>query len=188
MTDDAAERVGDGVASDDEPSDRDAYAGVLGAFPYAVRSSESLLFKTYALAGGFLALAVTLLFALSIVVLLGASAAAAGGSFTFSRAFFIFVGLLVVAPLLAPVLFVARRHRRGRPTARYDATLAALGYLFVASLFVAGAISTPTEFQEPATGLFAPAVEFLYVLPSIAGLLPPLLAAALIWIVGRRLE
>lgn len=188
MTDDATERVGDGVASDEDAPGEDSYAGLLGAFPYALMRSDSTLFKTYALLGGFLAVGITLLFTLSVVVLLGGTAAAAGGSFTFSRAFFIFVGFLVVAPLLAPVLFVARRHRRSSSSGRYDATLAALGYLFLASLFVALVISTPGEQQEAVSGLFAPLVQLLYGLPRLAGVVPPLLVAALIWVAGRRTE
>lgn len=188
MTDDATDGVGNAVASDDVTPRDDAYAGLFGAFPYALGASDSLLFKTYALGGGLLAFGITLLFGLSIVVLLGATAGVAGGSFTFSRAFFIFVGLLVVAPLLAPVLFVARRHRRGTSTGRYDATLAALGYLFVGSLYVALVISTPAEQQEAVTGPHAPLVRLLYGLPRLAGLLPPLFASALIWLAGRRTE
>ena len=187
MTDDVAERVGDGVPGDGAPRE-DAYSGLFGAFPYALVASESLLFKTYALAGGLLAAGITVLFGLAVVVLLGATATAAGGSFTFSRAFFIFVGLLVVAPLLAPTLFVARRHRRGSPDRRYDATLAALGYVFVGSLFVALVISTPAAQQETVSGPSAPLVQFLYGLPRIAGLVPPLTVAALIWLAGRRSE
>lgn len=188
MTGDAAEQVGERGASGDDAPREDAYSGLLGAFPFALRTSQSWLFKSYALLGGVLALGITLLFGLGVVVLLGATAAAAGGSFTFSRAFFIFVGLLVVAPLLAPVLFVARRHRRGTSTGRYDATLAALGYVFVASLFVALVISTPTEQREAVSGLSAPLVQFLYSLPRLAGLVPPLVVAVLIWIAGRRTE
>jgi hypothetical protein len=183
MADDATDSDDQADPSD---SDDDSYAGVFGAFPYAFRSSGSYLFKSYALVGGFLALAVALLFGLSVVVLLGATAGAPGGSFSFSRAFFIFIGLTVVAPLLAPILFVARRHRRGVSTARYDATLAALGYVFVGSLYLAGIISTPAEQQELVTGAFAPLVEFLYGLPRLAGLVPPLAVAVLIVLAGRR--
>lgn len=198
MTDDGSERAADAVARDsatsrddvtrDDTVPDDAYSGLFGAFPYALRSSQSLLFKSYALVAGLLALAVALLFGLSVVVLLGATATAAGGSFTFSRAFFVFVGFLVVAPLVAPVLFVARRHRRGTSPGRYDRTLAALGYLFVVSLYVALVISTPGEQQALVTGLFAPLVQFLYDLPRLAGLVPPLFVSVLIWLAGRRTE
>ncbi|SFR89967.1 hypothetical protein SAMN05216559_0719 [Halomicrobium zhouii] len=190
--DDADERAtaDDWGDSDDQAdasdSEDDSYAGVFGAFPYAFWSSESYLFKSYALVGGFLALAVALLFGLSVVVLIGATAGAPGGSFSFSRAFFVFVGLTVVAPLLAPILFVARRHRRGVSSARYDATLAALGYVFVGSLFVALVITVPPGLQEAVTGPFAPLIEFLYGRPPLTGLVPPLAVAVLIVLAGRR--
>lgn len=180
MPDDAAKRT---VVDRD-----DSYAGLFGAFPYAFRSSDSLLFRSYVGVAALLALGITLLFGLAVVVLLGATAGVTGGSFTFSRAFFIFVGLLVVAPLLAPVLFVARRHRRGNPDSRYDARLAALGYLFVGSLYVALVVSTPVEQQETVSGALAPVVEFLYGLPRLAGLLLPSVVAVLIWVVGRTSE
>lgn len=202
MTDDPTD-AGGGTADDD------AYGGLLGAFPYAFRSSDSLAFKSYVVVGGFLAFAIAFLFGLALVALIGASAGVGGGSFSFSRAFFVLVGLLVVAPLLAPVLFVARRHRRATSSAGYDARLAALGYLFLGSLYVALVISTPEAQQTALAGglgtvtLFAgtaielavsldplsvavvPLVRFLYGLPRFAGLVPPLAVAALVWLAGR---
>jgi len=78
MADDATDSDDQADPSD---SDDDSYAGVFGAFPYAFRSSGSYLFKSYALVGGFLALAVALLFGLSVVVLLGATAGAPAAPF-----------------------------------------------------------------------------------------------------------
>ncbi len=207
VTDDGVARTGrDSAASGDD----DAYGGVLGAIPYAFRSSDSLLFRSYAAVGGLLAFGIAFLFGLALVVLLGSTAGVTGGTFSFSRAFFVLVGLLLVAPLLAPVLFVARRHRRGTADSRYDARMAATGYLFVLSIYVAGIVSTPADQQEsvadllgrvvlfggtpvevslslaPLSVVLVPVVEFLYALPRLAGLLPPLLAALLIWYVGRR--
>ncbi|WP_226011003.1 hypothetical protein [Halomicrobium salinisoli] len=176
----------DGAAATDPDADDDAYGGVLGAVPYAVRASDSWLFRGYAVLGALLALLVTLLFSLGVVVLLGETSGVAGGSFTFSRAFFVFVGFLVVVPLVAPLLFVARRHRRGRGDARYDATLGALGFGFVASLYVALVISVPPELQQSADGPLAPVVDALYGLPPLAGLVPPTAVALAIWLVARR--
>ena len=217
MTDGTAGR--DGVAPDDDAdavdaastgeTGDDAYGGVFGAFPYAFRSSDSVLFKTYALLGGLLTFVVALLFGLALVVLIGSTAGVGGGTFSFSRAFFVLVGLLLVAPLLAPVLFVARRHRRGTADRSYDARMAATGYLFVLSVYVAGVISTPEAQQQsvadslgtvvlfggsgievafsldPLSVVLVPLVEFFYALPRLAGLVPPLLVAFLVWSLGR---
>lgn len=166
----------------------DAYRGALGAFPYAFRQSDSRLFRTYVVVGGLAALGVGLVVALSIVVLFGQTAEAPGGSLTLSRMFFAVVGLLAVAPLVSPVLLVARRHRRGGSTATYDRWLAVAGYLFVLSLYGGVVASMPETFvldgetvQRPApTGLFAPLVAALYAIPSELSFAVPLAAALVI--------
>lgn len=179
------ERNGDDAAASDGDG-TDGYEGVFGAFPYAVRTSESLVFRSYAVVGGFVAALVSLLFALGVVVLLGDTGGASGGSFTFSRAFFVFVGFLTVAPLLAPVLLVARRHRREGTTPGHDARVGAAGYLFLASLYVGMLAVVPAEYREPVAGPHAPVVELLYSLPPAAGALPPVLGVVAIWLAARR--
>ncbi|SDM97475.1 hypothetical protein SAMN04487949_3036 [Halogranum gelatinilyticum] len=168
----------------------DGYRGLFGAFPYAFGSTDSRLFKSYVLVGGVAAAALSLFVLLALVVLIGQTASIQGGSLTLSRAFYIVVGLFVVTPVLAPVLLVARRHRRELAAgagARYDQLLAVAGYLFLASLFVGLVISVPAEFQTPPTGFFAPVVSVLYGLPPLAGLLPPFVAGLLILAVHRVL-
>lgn len=170
----------------EDDGDDGSYSGILGAVPYAFRSSESRLFRSYAVLGGLLTGLVVLLFALAIVVLLGQTAAAPGGTFTFSRAFFLVLMLLVVGPLLAPVLSVARRHRKTGSTVAYDRAMAASGYLFLASLYVLLVITVPAEQQQSPTGLLGPVVALLYDLPQVAGVVPPLLAVGLLFLVHRR--
>jgi cytochrome c biogenesis factor len=168
-----------------ESEDGSTYSGLVSAFPYAVRKSNSWLFRSYALLGGLLSLGLVLLFVLALVVVIAATTAGAGGTFSLSRAFFVLVGLSVVAPLLAPVLFVARHHRREGADRRYDAALALAGYLFAASLYVGVIITVPAEQQATPTSTLTPVVEFLYGLPALAGLLPPALAAVGIYLVHR---
>lgn len=184
-TGDDADSAAAAQAQAREDGSDDAYGGIIGAFPYAVRASDSLALRAYAIVSALLSVGVALLFGMALVVLIGATAGVAGGSFTFSRAFFVLLGLFVVAPLVAPVLFVARSHRRGAGDARYDATLGGLGFLFVASLYVGLVVSTPVDQQESVVGVLAPLIEVLYGLPRFAGLVPPLLVTLLIWRVGR---
>ena len=167
----------------------DGYRGVFGAFPYAFRQSRSLLFRSYVLIGALAALAVTVLFCAGLIVLVAQTAAVEGGSLTLSRAFYIVVGLVVVAPLVAPVLLVARRHRRseGRD-ARYDFALSLAGYLFVGSLYVGLLITVPADQQTAPSGPIAPFVETLYALPQLAGVVPPLVASAVIVVAHRILR
>lgn len=189
-TADASEPGGAGT-SDAEPAasgDDDGYAGLLGAFPYGFRVSESRLFRAYAAVGGLLAALVVVLFALALVVLLGQTAAASGGTFTFSRAFLLVVMVLVVVPLVAPVLFVARRHRRIGSTAGYDRALAATGFGFLGALYLGLVISTPESLRSPVDGPLGPVVSGLYALPRAAGVVPPVAAAVLIYAVHRRLR
>jgi hypothetical protein len=167
----------------------DGYRGVFGAFPYAFRQSDSLLFRSYVLVGALAALAVTVLFGAGLVVLIAQTAAIEGGSLTLSRAFYVVVGLFVVAPLVAPVLLVARRHRRAEGNdARYDLALSLAGYLFVVSLYVGLVVTVPADQQTTPTGAVAPVVEALYALPQLAGVVPPLLASAVIVLTHRLLR
>ncbi|WP_276273016.1 hypothetical protein [Haloarcula litorea] len=163
----------------------DAYNGLPGAFVYALRASDSLLFRAYLVAALLLSLAITLVFVFGLITVLGATAGARGGTFTFSRSFVLFVGLLVVAPLLAPVLLVARRHRRTGSSVAYDRGLALSGVLFVLSLYVGLVISAPPGARDPAGNAV---VAALYALPQLAGLVPPLLAAAGVYVAHRLLR
>ncbi|PSP71990.1 hypothetical protein BRC86_13720 [Halobacteriales archaeon QS_3_64_16] len=180
-----SEAATDGETERSEPENESTYSGLLSAFPYAIRRSDSWLFRSYALLGGLLALGLVLLFVLALVVVIAATTAGAGGTFSLSRAFFVLVGLSVVGPTLAPVLFVAHHHRREGADRRYDAALALAGYLFAASLYVGVIITIPPEQQATPAGALAPVVEFLYGLPALAGLLPPVLAAIGIYLVHR---
>jgi ABC-type nitrate/sulfonate/bicarbonate transport system permease component len=96
--------------------------------------------------------------------------------------------MAVVVPLMAPVLLVARRHRRAVSSLAYDRALAASGYLFVLSLYIGLVISAPAELRETPTGGAAPLVEFLYSLPPVAAAVPPLLAIAFGYAMHRRLR
>ncbi|WP_224448584.1 hypothetical protein [Haloprofundus salilacus] len=168
----------------------DGYNGVFGAFPYALRHSTSWLFRLYAAVSALVALFVTLVVGTGLVVLIGQTANFGGGQLTLSRSFYAVVGLLLVAPILAPTLFVARRHRREktREGERYDFALGLAGFVFLASLYVGAIITVPPDLQTPVDGTLAPLVEFLYGLPQLAGLVPPLLAALFIYDVHRRLR
>lgn len=190
MTDGAApdDATGGVDAEEDAPEvDSGDYRGLFGAYPYALRRSDSRLFRLYAVVGGLLSallgLAFLAAFALAIA---GSVGLAAGGTSSFVRAFVVFVGFLVVAPLVAPVLFVARHHRRVGANRRYDQALAAAGFAYAAALYLGAVVSTPPENQETVTGPFAPVVGGLYDLPAVVGLLPPIVAAALVYLAHRR--
>jgi amino acid transporter len=170
-----------------EPNE-EAYSGLFGAIPYAFGSSRSWLLKSYVVIGGLVALLAAILIALSLVTLVSRTATAGGGSLTLSRAFFVLIGLAVVGPLLAPILFVARRHRRVGDEKRYDTSLALAGYLFFAALYVGLVITIPAGQQEAVSGALAGVVEFLYALPQLWGLVPPVCAAVGIYLVHRLMR
>lgn len=164
------------------------YRGAIGAIPYAVRRSDSWLFRSYVLVGGLAALLVALLTALGIVVMFGQTADTTGGTLTLSRSFYLLVGLFAFLPLIAPMLFVARRHRRRGGDASYDRWLAAAGYLFLLSLYGGVIASMPAKFEldgevvtrPTPTGLTAPVVEALYAIPPELSVLVPLAGALVI--------
>lgn len=172
-------------SDESDSGDEEAYSGLFGAIPYALRASRSRLFKSYVVLGSLVALVVTVLMTLALVTLVGQTATAGGGTLTLSRAFYVVVGLFVVGPLLAPILLVARRHRRQGSRKRYDAGLALAGFVFLGSLYLGLVISIPPGQQEAVNGALAPVVEFLYALPQLWGLLPLALAAAFIAVMHR---
>ena len=175
----------------------DGYRGVVGAIPFAFRRSDSWLLRIYVAVSTLAAALVGAMFAIALVVLIANTAAVRGGSLTLSRAFFVVVALFAVAPMLAPTLFVARRHRRGLPVSpHYDALLALAGFLFLLALYAGVVASVPAQFdfdgevvtRPTPTGLLAPAVALLYAVPPAAAPLIPVGAAALIYVVHRLLR
>lgn len=162
------------------------YSGLVGAFPYAVRRSDSRIFRVYGVLGGLLAAALAVFFALAVVNAIAATASLQGGTVTFVRAVFVVFGFLLAAPVVAPVLFVARRHRRGRGDGRYDAWMGVAGFGYVATLFLGGVASTPPAFRSDVTGPAAPVVGALYAVPESLSWTIPLAGALAIYLVHRR--
>jgi uncharacterized membrane protein YuzA (DUF378 family) len=181
-----AEAGGDGEGAPGDAEGASSYGGFFGAYPYAFRQSDSRLFRSYVVLGGLLTAFVVLFFVTALVTLVANTVGTVGGTFTFVRAFYIVVGLAVVAPLAAPVLLVARRHRRVGGKADYDGALAASGYLFLFSLYLALVISAPPGARSDPPAAIAPLVEFLYGLPPAAGAVPPLVAIALGYLLHRH--
>jgi hypothetical protein len=173
---------------DGDPAGSEAYRGLVGAFPYAARASDSWLFRSYVAVAAAATAGLALLFLLALITLLGATA---GARFSVARAFFVLVGLGAVAPTVTPVLLVARTHRRGIDRRRgYEAGQALAGYLFLASLYLLVVAAMPETFvvdgetvtRPPAaeSGAFAPLVAALYSVPPSASLSIPTAAAGVI--------
>lgn len=162
------------------------YGGLFGSFRYSYGASESSVYRAYVLVSAALGIGLALLFTLALIGVI-ASTLGASETITLMRSFFVLVALLVIAPIFAPVLLVARRHRtRQGADATYDAALAVGGYLFVAALYLGLLISVPPEHQQTTTGGLAVVVEALYGLPGVLGLLPPVLAVVTIALLHRR--
>lgn len=190
-TDPGEDVPGDGPDPDasgvpgDDASDG-TYSGILGAVPYALRATDSWLCKAYVVVGTLVTLLVTLLFLVGVVSAFVNTVGAVGGSFTFSRSFVFLVGVLVGLGLVAPVLLVARHHRLHGGSVDYDRTLATAGFGYALSLYLALLVSAPPGRREAPPAAIAPVVEALYALPAVAGIVPPVLAAALIYAGHRR--
>ena len=173
----------------------DDYSGLLTAFPYAFRHSDSRLFRLYAVVGGLFAALLGIVFALAAIISISQSAGlAVGGTDAFVRTFVVIVGFVVVVPVVAPVLLVARRHRREGSDPAYDSALAVAGLVYLLSLYLMLVASIPETFtldgetvpRPPATGLFGPVLSLLYAIPPIASPVIPVVAAAAGWLVHRR--
>lgn len=160
----------------------EAYRGVIGAFPYAFRQGDSLFFRLYAVVGTLAAIFIGGLFTLALIVWIGQTTSSPSGSLTLSRTFIAVVGLFTAGPLLAPTLLVARKHRKGLSYhPRYDTIMAALGYAFLVSLYIAAIISMPESFtldgemitRPQPSGLTGPIVAVLYAIPQLGAIAPP---------------
>ncbi len=165
----------------------DDYRGLFGAFPYAFRHGDSLVFKLYVILGTLAAAFIGTLFVFSLVVWIAETAGSPGGSLTLSRTFIVVVGLFAAGPLIAPILLVARKHRKQLAYhPRYDTIMALTGLAFLGSIYVAAIISMPECFEldgetvcrDPPSGVFAPIVSILYGLPQIGAVAPPTIMLA----------
>ncbi|MBP1922955.1 hypothetical protein J2751_001988 [Halorubrum alkaliphilum] len=164
----------------------DSYRGVFGAIPYAIRHTESWTMRVYGIVGGLAAGAIALVVTLALVVWMGETADVQSGTFLFSRSLYVIAGFAAVAPLLAPLLFVARRHRRNDPVAAgYDRWLAYSGFLFLISLYLGMVISAPADLRDPTESTV---VSALYALPPVSGAVPPIAAAAVVFVTHYRLR
>ena len=177
-------------------ADDGTYGGVIGAFAYARRQTRSRLCYHYVGVARVLTVLLTVFFLLAFVRVLGATSGIRGGTFTFLRALYVFAGVLVVAPIFAPVLFVARRHRRGRADPRYDQLMGALGFVLFAALYAGLVISMPECFTldgrqvcpTPPPGLLGTVVGPLYEVPDLASVVPPAVVTLAIYLLDRTFE
>ena len=164
----------------------DSYRGVFGAIPYAIRHTKSWTMRVYGVIGTVSAALIAVVVTLALVVWMGETAEMDGGLFLFSRSLYVIAGFAAVGPLLAPLLLVARRHRRNDPVADgYDRMLAYTGFLFLASIYLAMVISAPADLRDPSDSVV---VTALYALPPLAGLVPPVVVAVLMFLTHRRLR
>ncbi len=171
-------------------SEGSTYGGVLGAFPYAFRTSESRLFRLYAVVGTLLAAVLLVFWVLALVKAIADSPG--GGSISAYRGLVILLALSVTMPVVGPILLVARRHRRSAetddppPTANYDRLMGALGFVFVVAGYLALVISVPESYETTPTGPLAPVVAALYDAPTLATPLPPLAVVVAMLVADRR--
>lgn len=171
-------------------SEVETYSGVLGAFPYALRRSESRLLRLYTVIAGVLTALLAVFFALALVKAIADSVG--GGSVSGYRALVLLLGVAVVTPVMGPVLLTARRHRRAEetdarpPTLGYERLMGALGFLFLLAGYAALVISVPASFQSAPSGPLAPLVTLLYDAPVVASPLPPAVVALAMLLVDRR--
>ncbi|MDY6817238.1 MAG: hypothetical protein SVG88_01145 [Halobacteriales archaeon] len=144
----------------------EGYSGLIGAFRFAFRRSDSRFFQSYVLISALLGLFVGLLLVLGLTTWMANPTGLIG-----EKALLAVLGLLFVGPLFAPVLLVARRYRRDSSTTAHDRLFALAGYGFVLAVYLGLFITDPNE--HAATGMIAT----LDRLPRIYGLVPPVAAA-----------
>jgi len=164
----------------------DSYRGVIGAIPYAIRHTDSWAMRAYGVIGGIAAAGIALVVTLALVVWMGETVGVPSGTYLFTRTLYVILGFAAVAPLLAPLLFVARRHRRATAVAPgYDRGLAAAGFFFLASLYIGMIVSAPASLREPTDSVV---LSGLYALPRPVGAVVPVVAALSIFWIHYRLR
>jgi hypothetical protein len=154
------------------------YSGLFGAYRYAFRVSDSLLFRAYVAVSAFVGGYVSLLLVLGVIAW-GASPGLLG-----EKALLGVIGVLILAPLFAPVLIAARRYRLGLDDSGADRLLALAGIGFLLSIGLALFVSDPATHSAP--GPLNGLVAALDGLPQIYSLLPPIAATLGIYLVVRR--
>lgn len=179
MTDEAT-----GGTTTDSETDGSSRSVLRASYGRTLRTSESFLLRSYAvisaLVGVFIVLLVVLGMPLWIAETEGQTALNMIG-----RALLPLVGLAIIAPLAAPVLYASKNRRVVGGDRRADAALGLVGYLFVASVYLALVISAPADARGDPPALIAPLVEFFYGLPPLAGFAPPVAGAVAIVVVQR---
>jgi len=163
-----------------------SYRGLPGAVLYAYRNAGSRLFRSFVVVGAVVSLLLLFLFASGLVALIADTASARGGRFTVLRAFYVVVLLGLVAPVLAPILVVARRRRRGSADGGGERAIALAGYGYLFALYVgAGVVGAPDANEPAETGALGPVVAWLNGLPDAAGFVLPVVAALVVAAVVR---
>lgn len=155
------------------------YGGLFGGFVFAFRQSDSYVFRAYVVASVAVGVVVALLLFLGLVFWLGNPTPFG------QQALLGVIAIFLLVPLFAPVLVVARRHRRGPGAGdrRADALLGLAGFGFVLAVYLAGIISAP-DLPET-SGALAPVVAALDALPRRLWIAPPLVSVASIWLAVR---
>ena len=149
-------------------SETESRSVVRSALRSAIRESDSLLLKSYAVVGTLLAGFMATLVVLALPLWINWTAEAGGDLVLLFRAGLLLAGVLAVGFTLAPLLFADRRRRDGRATVLRDRLYALSGYVFLLSIYLALVVSAPPEFRDEPSGPLAPAIELLYALPQEA--------------------
>lgn len=163
----------------------DDYGGLPGGLVFAFRRSRSYLLRAYVAVSALVGAFVAVFLLLGLISWLGTPAPLG------QRTLLGVIGILVLLPLFAPVLVVARRHRRGGGSRRADALLGLSGFGFVLAVYLALFISDPNP--HVVTGPFAPVLDAIDALPRRYWVAPPVLSVASIvlavwWTRGRDVD
>lgn len=155
----------------------EGYRGLVGAFVYAFRKTDSWVFRVYAILSAVVGLYIALLIGLAIV-------AWAGTTMAFGdQAFLAVIGIVLLVPLFTPVLVTARRLRQGTSTEHAAVLVSLAGYGFIASIILALLITDPTRHSIP--GRMGALILVIQDIPRPFGVVPPIIAAVIIAIAIR---
>lgn len=154
-------------------------SAILSALRSCMHVDRSWALRVYApvgaLVGGFAAVLVILAFPTWVAEVEGSSA-----TLLLGPGLLVLGGLGVVGGTVAPVLLAASRLPEPGRHGRHERIYATLGFGFVGAVYIGFVISAPPAYRSEPSGPIAPAIEWLYGLDPLLGLVPPVATLAVL--------
>lgn len=163
----------------------DSGSALAGAVRSSLRRGRSRVLRTYAIVAALVSVFTA---SLILLALPGWIARTDGTAATLMLApgVLLLAGIAVIGMVMAPLLLATRRVPDPGKRRRLEALYGGFGYAVLLSLYAAMIISAPADQLGGSPAALEPAVDALNALPTVAGVVPPMVTVALFLLVDRR--